>query len=325
MRAMTETTSPEGVSEPGVPVIDIADLAARRTRAAIDAACRDWGIFQVINHGVAQDTLLALLEEQRRFFALPQGDKLRIERTADNPWGFYNRELTKNTPDWKEIFDVGQATGTEQPQWPAHRAEFRRCVGAADAAMQALARRLLAVLAENLGEPAAALHDSFTAHTSFLRLNFYPTCATPARADSPTVPDAGRLGIGHHTDAGALTVLVQDDQPGLQVLHNERWHTVEARADALVINLGDIAQVWSNDAYQAPLHRVLANATHTRCSTAFFFNPSYDATYAPLPSQCINQKPRYQRISWRDFRAQRSAGDYADHGAEVQISDYRTG
>jgi hypothetical protein len=43
----------------------------------------------------------------RAFFALPLAARRAIERTAANSWGFYDRELTKNTRDWKQIFDVG--------------------------------------------------------------------------------------------------------------------------------------------------------------------------------------------------------------------------
>ena len=65
----------------------------------------------------------------------------------------------------------------------------------------------------------------------------------------------GSLGISHHTDAGAVTVLLQDGQPGLQVLRRnggkkETWHDVEARRGDLIINIGDVVQVWSNDLYQ---------------------------------------------------------------------------
>ena len=59
-----------------------------------------------------------------------------------------------------------------------------------------------------------------------------------------------------------------------------RWHLVEPRRDALVVNIGDIVQVWSNDRYRAALHRVVANAEHERYSAPFFFNPSYDTSYA---------------------------------------------
>ena len=41
------------------------------------------------------------------FFSLPSAEKRSIIRTADNAWGFFDQELTKNVRDWKELFDVG--------------------------------------------------------------------------------------------------------------------------------------------------------------------------------------------------------------------------
>ena len=44
-------------------------------------------------------------------------------------------------------------------------------------------------------------------------------------------------------------------------------------AGAFTINVGDMLQVYSNDRYVAPLHRVLANRERCRYSAPFFFNP----------------------------------------------------
>jgi isopenicillin N synthase-like dioxygenase len=59
-----------------------------------------------------------------------------------------------------------------------------------------------------------------------------------------------------------------------------------------------------------------------RNSAPFFFNPSPEATYAPLTT---SEPARYRPIRWGEFRANRSAGDYADVGEEIQISHYRIG
>jgi isopenicillin N synthase-like dioxygenase len=94
----------------------------------------------------------------------------------------------------------------------------------------------------------------------------------------------------------------------------------------LVVNLGDIAQVWSNDRYVAPLHRAIVQSNAERYSVPYFFNPAYSAEYAPLPSTVdARHPPRYRPIPWREFRARRTAGDYA-HGREyVEISHYKMG
>lgn len=308
-------------------IIDISGLPDDPAAlAAIDAACRTWGCFHVRGHA-AVSTLSAsvsanLRTAMRTFFAQDPGTKQAIERTADNAWGYFDRELTKNTKDWKEIFDVGPADGCHQPQWPALDG-FREAVEAYYAACESLAQPLLRALAAALGMPRDYLDADFDRHTSFLRLNHYPPCPNPAAHDAESGHPDHTFAISHHTDSGALTILLQDGPPALQLLRDRRWYLVEAPPDTLTVNIGDVVQVWSNDRYPAPVHRVLANATQPRFSVPFFFNPNADATYAPLPNPRTVTPPRYRAINWGEFRARRAAGDYADIGAEVQISDYR--
>jgi len=309
----------------GVPVIDIADLGRPSTRLAIAAACVDWGFFQVVGHGIDEQLIGALRRQMRSFFAQPLDAKQEILRTADNPWGFYDRELTKHTPDWKQVYDYGPADGGVMvPQWPRQLPIFRHAIQAFYDACSLLAPRILNVISINLGMPANSLEAHFRpTHTSFLRLNYYPTCPTPARPTDLSMATSGYLGVNHHTDAGAITLLLQDDQPGLEVFRDGAWHLIEPRRDALVVNIGDIVQVWSNDHYRAALHRGLASAEAERFSVAYFLNPAYSAEYAPLPSTIDTaHPPQYRPINWGEFRARRAAGDYADHGEYAQISHY---
>jgi len=133
-------------------------------------------------------------------------------------------------------------------------------------------------------------------------------------------------GAAAHTDYGMLTILSQDPIGGLELrTRSGEWVAAPYIEDTLVINLGDIVQVWSNDRYRAALHRVVvADPTHERYSIPFFFNPSYDTTYEPLPPTVTRERPAaYRRIQWREFRSLRAAGDYADLGVEVQVDHYR--
>ena len=305
-----------------VPVIDIAELDSPASLAAIDSACRDWGFFQVTGHGIEPALLRNIFEVSREFFAQPAEEKRLIRRDADNPWGYYDKELTKNQQDWKEIYDFGPANDdTLKPRWPSGqlRLRFEPIVRAYYANCRTLALRLLSTMASNLGVDASYLARDFAAaHTSFLRLDYYPQCTLAASAER-------LFGVGEHTDAGALTLLLQDDQPGLEVCRDGRWHLVEPTPGALVINVGDMIQVWSNDRYRAALHRVVTNPSGDRYSVPFFLSPSYETTYAPLPTTVTPERPaRYRPIQWREFRTLRAAGDYADIGEEVQITHYRT-
>jgi isopenicillin N synthase-like dioxygenase len=317
-------------TESEVPVVDLGQSDRRQVLREIDVACRDWGFFQVIRHGVPADLLDAVRAGTHEFFALPAPDKQAIRRTAINAWGYYDQELTKNRRDWKEIFDTGPeihsgALAGFRPQWPARLPRFRPVMEAFFLACEQVALDVVRAISENLGMPADRLDAAFAPeHTSFLRLNHYPVCADPAPPDAELFPAQGQLGIHHHTDSGAVTVLLQDELPGLQVLKSGRWHLVQPLEGALVINIGDVVQVWSNDRYAAALHRVLANSQTARYSAPFFFNPAMDAVYAPLPGACdAAHPPRYRPIDWGEFRAARAAGDYADLGEEIQIDHYR--
>src|SRR5262245_7697461 len=310
-----------------VPVIDLGSGDASRTLRAVDAACREWGFFQIVGHGIPPALFDALRQQAHAFFAMPSAAKHAVARTELNPWGYYDRELTKNTRDWKQLFDYGERRcGASEPRWPAGRPEFKATLIDYFRACETVGRRLVAMIATNLGMAPDALDRQFApGHSSWARLNYYPVCAHPERPASVATPKHGHLGVNHHTDAGAVTLVLQDEQPGLEVYRGGRWCLVEPMADALVINIGDIVQVWSNDRYQAPLHRVIANANAERFSTAFFLCPSYETNYAPLAGTIDAGNPaRYRPINWGDLYSMRTRGDYADYGEEIQISHFRT-
>jgi len=329
----------EAVTNEQPPIIDISGLcegephALERVARDLPPACAEWGAFLISGHGVPPERLVRFDGAMRALFDLEPEAKATLRRTRENARGYYDEELTKNRPDWKEVFDYGAehdagAAGSEHSdgvnQWPADMPRIRdelldhydRC--------ERIGLALLRALCASLGLAADTLTTAFEEHSSFVRLNRYAPCPEPAPAEAPLFPECGHLGVHHHTDAGALTVLFQDDVAGLQVMKGDRFMVVEPVPNTFVINLGDMLQVWSNDRYRSPIHRVLTNSESTRHSAPFFLNPGYDTICAPLSGILrAGERVHYSPISWSHFRDQRSAGDYADYGHEIQISDFR--
>lgn len=74
-----------------IPVISLADSGgAKRAEVCrrIVAACEDWGIFQVVDHGVEPTVVEKMTSLAREFFALPSQDKLRFDMSGGKKGGF---------------------------------------------------------------------------------------------------------------------------------------------------------------------------------------------------------------------------------------------
>ncbi len=309
-----------------VPTVDISEPSGRQL-AALDAACADHGFFLLAGHGcdgVIERTFAA----GQRFFEAPYEVRDAIRRDADNPLGYNDRELTKRRRDHKQVFDfmdpaLDETVGLNR--WPDGVGDdFRRTLVEFYDAFSALAERTVALVSLALGvleAERAGCRGDRTA--SAVRINHY-TVDDPVPADERDgLADLGPTALGHHTDPGVLTLLLQDSVGGLQAdSATHGWIDVPPTPGTVVVNLGDVMQVWSNDRYRAAVHRVLPMTTSTRMSIPYFFNPPRDATIAPIAS-LAGDEAHYRQFTWREFMGARNADNYADAGVEdTQVSDY---
>jgi isopenicillin N synthase-like dioxygenase len=327
-----------------VPVIELGGHGLNGPTPTVveqvaDAAAT-FGFFQVVDHGIAPELIQRVWDQTAAFFGQAIDDKRRLLRSKENSRGYYDRELTKNARDLKEVLDIGHVPFPGladddvrnhhdvdgRNQWPDIDG-FRATMVEYLTACETLSFRLLEAFAAGLGGAPDLLHQHFGEdHTSFVRLNHYPLTDLLTGDEAEDVTPLGDMALHHHSDAGALTVLLQDEVGGLQVHHDGAWIDVAPIEGALVVNTGDMMQVWSNDRYRAALHRVVSRTNRARSSLPYFFNPSYSTDYAPLPGSIApGDDPHYRPINWGAFRQARADGDYADYGSEVQISDFRIG
>jgi isopenicillin N synthase-like dioxygenase len=136
-----------------------------------------------------------------------------------------------------------------------------------------------------------------------------PICTTRLLHYPPQPASAaqGQIGCGAHTDWGALTLLAQDDAGGLQVQARDgSWLNVPPVPGALVVNIGDLMQRWTNDRWPSTMHRVVNRFSgRDRWSIAYFFDLDADAVVVPLPA-CVSaaQPSRYAPITAGDHLAE---------------------
>ena len=306
-----------------VPVVDIRNPGATSV-ADLDRACRDHGFFLLTGHGL-DDVIATTFDAAHRFFDSSFDVKDAVRRDGRNPLGYNERELTKRVRDHKEVFDLVdpvEGRSKHYNRWPDLEG-FHDAIAAHYDACSDLALRTTELVLGALGLSAAVL----AAHrgdrtTSNMRLNHY-TLGDPVPEDQRDgLADLADVALGHHTDLGLITLLIQDDVGGLQAESAEHgWIDVEPRAGTIVVNLADCMQVWSNDGYRAAVHRVLPMTTSTRMSIPYFLNPPRDCVVEPIGE--LVGEPRYRSFAFRDYIDARSADNYADAGApDSQISDF---
>lgn len=325
-------------SSTSIPVIDLTGENETVLIEQIANACSTFGFFQVKNHGVTSDVIFNFQEACKQYFDLPMEMKKRWKRHEANSRGFFDDELTKQRRDWKQCLDVGVPgsrdwnirdddpanyclDGCNQFPKEEELSGFRDAVTKYFDACYQLSNRLALLMAKGIapdGEEDKLIQELSSSHSSYLRLNYYPIC------DSKETPPP--LGISPHKDAGFLTVLLQDDDcHSLQVFIEEEWLTLHPEPGTFTINTGDMAQIWSNGVYRAPLHRVLANQEKVRYSAPFFYNPSYSSWIRPVESPLNSEKDNmYHAVLWGYFRAVRFAGDLTDLGVEIQVEDFES-
>jgi len=306
-----------------VPVVDIRSPGAT-SLADLDRACRDHGFFLVTGHGL-DDVIADTFAAARRFFDSPFEAKDAIRRDARNPLGYNERELTKRVRDHKEVFDLVdpvEGRAKHYNRWPELHG-FHDAIAAHYDACSDLSLRATELVLSALGLSGVAISEHRGDRTtSNMRLNHYTLGDPVAEAERVGLAALADVALGHHTDLGLITLLIQDDVGGLQAESAEHgWIDVEPRPGTIVVNLADCMQVWSNDRYRAAVHRVLPMTTSTRMSIPYFLNPPRDCVIEPIPE--LGGDARYRSFVFRDFIDARSADNYADAGTpDTQISDF---
>ncbi len=296
-------TAPTGhVADPStsaftqIPEIDLrawsatADPAEREQFAeSLCRVCHDVGFFQLVGHGIDPEFFAEHARQRARFFALPESQRLAIDkRNSPHFRGFESvgTELTGGRPDLREQLDLSSENPVRgldlEPaylrldgpnQWLSEETlpGFRAHMGDFFQVMQALADQLLEVFSVGFGLGPSGLREIFGQYPhSLVKLIHYP----------PT-PD-GAAGVNPHHDAGFLTLLMQHEVGGLQVLNpNDEWIDVAPTAGAFVVNIGEMLQEMSGNYLVATTHRVIAGAE--RFSSAWFHGPDLTTRLDPLP------------------------------------------
>ncbi|KAI4322820.1 hypothetical protein L6164_022479 [Bauhinia variegata] len=290
-----------------LPLIDFARLnphcpEREECMKEIVEAARQWGFFQVVNHGISQELLESLQFElmkvfHRSFHAKTQENFLNLPAKSyrwGNPSAINLRQLS-----WSEAFHISFPDISKMEKHKSLRSKIEAFATTA----AHLAETLGEILAQKLNIKSGYFLENCS---SFVRLNRYPSCPFSSKV----------FGMIPHSDSSFLTILYQDQVGGLQLLKDGKWVDVKPNPQAVIVNIGDIFQALSNGVYKSIKHRVVAADKVERFSVAYFYCPSDDAVIQSNGIPLV-----YRKFTFREYK-QQTEKDVKETGDKVGLSRF---
>lgn len=265
---------------------------------------------------MTQELIDELYSEVKKFFSLPEDQKLKYEKpelAGQRGYTSKGREKAKDskTPDLKEFWQSGQVVtdGDEiKSEYPDNimvdeLPGFNDVTREVYQRLEYAGKYLLRAIAVYLNLPENYFDDKVHNGNSILRaIHYFPI------EDPESLPeDAVRAGA--HEDINLITLLIGASADGLEVLTREgSWYPVKAHVEDIVVNVGDMLQRLTNNKLKSTTHRVvnppLELMKTSRFSVPFFLHPKGNMDLTCLDS-CIdaNHPKAYSDMT---------AGEYLD-------------
>ncbi|KAL8267807.1 hypothetical protein R6Q59_001605 [Mikania micrantha] len=181
-----------------IPVINLVN-DRREIVQQILKACQEFGLFQVINHGVPDKMMEDMMALYDEFFNLPVEDKLGVY--AEKPrkgCTLYTSGLEYAKEDvhyWKDTLKHPcHPIDEHSPSWPDKPARYREEVERYMIEVRKMGFKILDLIAEALDLREGYFNEVSQEHT--MAINRYPPCPDPSLA----------MGIAGHHESMTLTL-----------------------------------------------------------------------------------------------------------------------
>lgn len=275
--------------ERGVPAIDIQDFPGQYQK--LREACEVWGCFRIVNHKVPLELMSEMKAVVRSLLDLPFEIK---KRNTDVIAGSGYMAPSEKNPLYEALglYDMGspqavQAFCSQLDASPHQREVIENYAQG----IHELVMDIAAKMAESMGLDS----ESFMEWPCQFRINKY----------NFTPETVGSSGVQIHTDSGFLTILQDDENVGgLEVMDSSgSFIPVDPWTGTFLVNLGDMATVWSNGRWCNVRHRVQCKEATIRVSIAtFLLGPKEEVVEAPQKFVDSEHPRLFAPITYEDYR-----------------------
>ncbi|WJX67844.1 Protein srg1 [Trifolium repens] len=284
-----------------IPVIDMKKLHSSEFRSSelskLHLACKDWGFFQLVNHGVSSSLVEKVKSETQDFFNLPMSEKKKFWQTPQHMEGFGQAFVMSDEQklDWADMFYM-----TTLPKYsrmphlfPKLPLPIRDTFELYSMELEKLSMVIVEYMGKALNMKEMEMRELFEDGVQSMRMNYYPPCPQPEKV----------IGLTPHSDGSALTILLQiNDVQGLQVRKDGTWVPVKPLPNAFIINIGDILEIITNGIYRSIEHRATVNSEKERISIATFYTTKHDGDIGPAKSMINEETPaQFKRIGLKEY------------------------
>ncbi|KAL6196665.1 hypothetical protein ACLB2K_032279 [Fragaria x ananassa] len=292
--------------QPEIPTINFKKLLSRKESnsfqdsdelARLHLACKEWGFFQLVNHGVSSSLLEKIKTEIQDFFNLSIDEKKRFWQRPEDMEDFGQLFVVSEEQklDWADVFFMTTLpVQMRKPHlFPELPCPFKDTLEIYSLELNNLAMAILTQMEHALKVDANELTELFEDGMQSMRINYYPPCPQPEKV----------IGFTPHSDASGLTILLQvNEMEGLQIKKDGNWLPVKPLPEAFIVNIGDALEIKTNGTYRSIEHRAIVNSEKERLSIATFCNPRVDGEIGPASSLITEQTPAaYTRIGVQDY------------------------
>ena len=322
-----------------IPTISLNCASQEEIASSLREACINVGFFYLEDHSIPQSLIDNVFIRSKQLFCLPMQQKRELsDSILTRGYTRFGEEtldpINQIRGDTKEGFYIGDEVDVQHMDpkklkgpnvWPTNAncsmtdeesRLFRDTMERYRREAVRVCMELVRYFAISLTSSNPHLFDEyFTEPSTFIRLLHYSA--------EESAPSEGVYACGAHSDYGMLTLLLTDDNPGLQIQTKDgTWVDVPPKKGAFVVNIGDMFERWTNGLFKSTVHRVITpKDANERYSVPFFFEPNFDALVECLESCCNKDNPaKYPPIT----AGQHLLNMYASTHADFKASSAKT-